>query len=206
MIQDITYLIASFVVLIFSIVIHEVAHGSMAYALGDMTAKMQGRLSLNPIKHIDLIGTIILPLGLVLINSPVVFGWAKPVPVNFLNLKDKKWGALKVALAGPVTNLIIAILCGLVIRLFVLPEGMFLILWLAVFYNVLLAIFNLIPIPPLDGSHILFSLVKGGHEVKAFLAQWGFLILAFVLFMPTFQILLFEVIGGIVKLMTGVNI
>jgi len=95
MITDITYLIISFVVLIFSIVIHEVAHGTMAYSLGDMTAKMQGRLSLNPIKHIDLVGTILLPLGLVLIGSPIVFGWAKPVPVNFMNLSDKRWGALK---------------------------------------------------------------------------------------------------------------
>lgn len=203
---DITYFIISFVVLIFSIVIHEVAHGTMAYSLGDMTAKVQGRLSLNPIKHIDPVGTIILPLGLIIIGSPVVFGWAKPVPVNFMNLRDRKWGSLKVALAGPLTNLSVAVVCGLILRFLSLPEGMVLVLWLAVFYNVLLAIFNLIPIPPLDGSHILFSFIKGGYEFKRFLAQWGFLILIFVLFMPGFQSLLFNTIDSIVNIITGINI
>ncbi|MDD4358202.1 MAG: site-2 protease family protein [Candidatus Pacebacteria bacterium] len=175
--------IASFVVLIFSIVIHEVSHGSMAHQLGDETAKREGRLSLNPVKHIDLVGTILLPLMLVFINSPIVIGWAKPVPVNFNNLIDKKWGELKVALAGPLSNILVGIVCGLLVRFFELPETLTMILSLAIIYNIVLALFNLIPIPPLDGSHVLFSFLRNNYQLKAVLSQFGFLILIFVLFL-----------------------
>ncbi|NMB47700.1 site-2 protease family protein [Patescibacteria group bacterium] len=178
-------IIVSFIVLIFSIVIHEVSHGSMAYHLGDDTAKRQGRLSLNPLKHIDLMGTILLPLFLVMLNSPAVIGWAKPVPVNFNNLRDRKWGELKVAIAGPLSNLCVALVCALLIRFFTLGEGMTLILSVAVIYNILLALFNLIPVPPLDGSHILFTFLRN-YEVKAFLTRFGFFILIFALFFTPF--------------------
>jgi Zn-dependent protease len=179
--MDIQITIVSFIILIFSIVIHEVSHGSMANQLGDETAKIQGRLSLNPFKHIDIMGTILLPLFLVMAHSPVVIGWAKPVPVNFANLRDKKWGELKVALAGPVANLGVALVCGLLIRFLALPENLVLILSLAVMYNILLALFNLVPVPPLDGSHILFSFVKD-YEFKANLYRFGFFILIAILF------------------------
>jgi len=175
-------MIAGFVILIFSIVIHEVSHGSMANQLGDDTAKNQGRLSLNPIKHIDLIGTLILPLMLIFVGSPMVIGWAKPVPVNFNNLIDKKWGELKVALAGPLSNLLVAATCGLLIRLLELPQTLTAVLSLAVIYNILLALFNLIPVPPLDGSHILFSFLRDNLKFKATLSQYGFFILIFILF------------------------
>ncbi len=200
--MSIQLIIASFIVFIFSIVIHEVSHGSMAYQLGDETAKRQGRLSLNPLKHIDLMGTILLPLFLVFLSSPVVIGWAKPVPVNFNNLSDRKWGTLKVALAGPFSNLCVALVCGLLIRFFSFPESLTLILSLAVIYNILLALFNLIPVPPLDGSHILFTFLKN-FEVKAFLYRFGFLILLMLLFFTPVLQILFKLTISLAYLITG---
>jgi len=201
--MTIQIIIASFIILIFSIVIHEVSHGSMAYQLGDETAKRQGRLSLNPLNHIDIVGTILLPIFLVFIGSSVVIGWAKPVPVNFANLKDKKWGELKVALAGPVSNLCVAAVCGLFIRFLPLPESLALILSLGVLYNILLALFNLIPIPPLDGSHILFTFLKD-NELKAFLYRFGFFILIFILFLfPSFLESLFQLALVLADFMTS---
>lgn len=177
----------SFIILVLSIIIHEVAHGSVAYSLGDSTAKNQGRLSLNPISHIDPIGTIFLPLMLSIIpGNSAIIGWAKPVPVNFNNIRDKRWGALKVSLAGPVANFTIALIFSLVIRFLptIEPE-MYAIFQLVVLYNLILAIFNLIPIPPLDGSHILFDLLPQGNyleSLKIFLFRYGFLILVFFIF------------------------
>ncbi|MFA5008965.1 MAG: site-2 protease family protein [Candidatus Paceibacterota bacterium] len=178
--------IIGFVILIFSIIIHEISHGSMAYYLGDDTSKDQGRLNLNPINHLDFIGTIMLPIFLLAVASPVIVGWAKPVPVNFNNIKDKRWGALKVSLAGPMANFFVAIIFALIIRAVpVLSSDLYLVFELVVIYNLVLAIFNLIPIPPLDGSHILFDLLpqeKWFYEAKKFLTQYGFLILIFSIF------------------------
>jgi len=146
------------VILIFSVVIHEVAHGLVALRLGDETAKNAGRLTLNPVSHIDPIGSVLLPLVLVLTGSPFLIGWAKPVPYNPLNLhKDYKYGPVKVALAGPGTNLGVALIMGLIIRAFGSFLGPVIVLLLGqiVFINVLLAVFNLMPIPPLDGSKLL---------------------------------------------------
>lgn len=177
--------IASLVILLFSIMIHEVAHGSVAYQLGDPTAKYAGRLSLNPIKHIDPFGTVLLPLMLLFLtagNGPV-FGWAKPVPVNPFNFKDQKWGDLKVSIAGPLANFSLALVFGLFIRFFTLSPSFEIIFSLVVIYNLLLGLFNLIPIPPLDGSHILFSFLPERYrEVKIFLRQYGFFILVFFIF------------------------
>jgi len=161
------------VVLIFSVVIHEVAHGWAAYKMGDPTAHQLGRLTLNPLKHIDLFGSIILPVLLILAQSPFLFAWAKPVPFNPANFetKWKRWGAAIVAFAGPLTNLMIATIVGLLLRWGIaaefLSESMFHVGSSIVLLNIVLAVFNLVPIPPLDGHHILFSLLpKGSHKIK----------------------------------------
>jgi len=195
------------VILIFSIIIHEVAHGSMANYLGDDTAKLMGRLTLNPIKHLDPIGSIMVPLFLIVIQSPFLIGWAKPVPVNPNNFRDRKYGNAKVALAGPASNFAIAlIIFGLIIRFFpgfVQASGVYSMFSYIVMINLLLAIFNLVPIPPLDGSHILFTFLPYSmNELKVFLTRYGFFILIFFIFFLLQW--LFPVIAGAYKLITGV--
>jgi Zn-dependent protease len=166
--------------------IHEIAHGSVAHSLGDSTAKDDDRLTLNPIKHIDPMGTIILPLFLIILKSQIIIGWAKPVPINFNNITDKRWGALKIALAGPLANFILAVIFALLIRFLpMLSPGLYYIFEVVIIYNLILAIFNLIPIPPLDGSHILFDFLPQGEtlsKVKSFLTTYGFFILIFFVF------------------------
>lgn len=180
--------IFSLFVVLFSVIMHEIAHGSMALHLGDPTAKHAGRLTLNPLKHIDVFGTIILPALLILTKSPFVFGWAKPVPINPYNFRDQKWGSLKVALAGPAANLSLAAIFGLLIRFFSLPETTSILFSLIVIYNLILALFNLIPIPPLDGSHILFSFLPSRFDgVKLFLVQYGLFIFLAFLFLGGFS-------------------
>ncbi len=153
------------IILIFSIVIHEVAHGYIAYRFGDMTAKEQGRLTLNPLSHLEWFGSVILPGILILSGTGFVFGWAKPVPFNPLRLKNQRSGTLAVASAGIVVNLFIATFFGLLMRIFVgqgvldVTSSTYAILQVIVFLNLVLALFNLMPIPPLDGSKILFSLL-----------------------------------------------
>ena len=179
---EIIHSVFSLIVLFFSIVIHEVAHGSVAYYLGDSTAKNAGRLSMNPLAHIDLFGTVILPFLLFLMGLPV-FGWAKPVPINPYNLKNQKWGSLKVAIAGPSANLLIGLIFSLFVRFYSLSDKMFIFFTIIAIYNFALAIFNLIPIPPLDGHHILFSFLSDRFfKFKFILRQYGFMILIFFLF------------------------
>jgi Zn-dependent protease len=149
--------------LVMSVVVHEVCHGYVAEALGDPTARYAGRLTLNPLKHLDPLGSVIVPFILSLIPPYIVFGWAKPVPVNPYNLKNQRWGELLVAAAGPLSNMAIALFFGLMIRfnsLFpFLPFSFWSIAASVVFINLLLALFNLVPIPPLDGSKIFFGLL-----------------------------------------------
>ena len=174
--------IFSLIVLLFSVIIHEVAHGSTANYLGDPTAKYAGRLTLNPIKHLDPMGSIILPLFLAILGAPVI-GWAKPVPVNPYNFRDQKWGSLKVSIAGPASNFLVAIIFALVVRFLPLPNSLLTLFSIISIYNFLLGIFNLIPIPPLDGSWILFSFFpRGLAKVKIFLQQYGMFILIFLIF------------------------
>ncbi|NCO80359.1 site-2 protease family protein [bacterium] len=178
------------IILIFSIVIHEVSHGAMANYLGDPTAKYAGRLTLNPIKHLDPIGSIILPLFLVIMakltGGGIIFGWARPVPINPYNFRDQKYGSAKVALAGPGSNLALALVFGLALRFFpildILP-GLSLMFSYIVYINILLAVFNLLPIPPLDGSHILFTFLPYSMQnLKIILSQFGLFILLFIIF------------------------
>jgi len=177
-------------ILIMSVVIHEVCHGFAALMLGDHTAKMAGRLTLNPIKHLDPVGSVMLPLFLIIIQSPFLFGWAKPVPYNPYNLKNQKYGSAIVGLAGPGANIAIALVFGLALRF----SGMFdagspvfsaflEVFSIIVFINLLLAIFNLIPIPPLDGSKILFAVLPSHMQnIRYTLERYGFILLIFFIF------------------------
>jgi Zn-dependent protease len=156
--MDTTTTIFSLLVMLFSVVLHEVAHGYAALFLGDRTAEYQGRLTLNPIKHMDLVGSVIVPL-LSFTLGGYAFGWAKPVPFNPHNLRNKRWGELIVAAAGPLMNIVVAVLFGLSIRF--MPSlfgGAGLeIVSIAIIINLTLALFNLMPVPPLDGSKIFWA-------------------------------------------------
>ncbi|MFA4904280.1 MAG: site-2 protease family protein [Desulfobaccales bacterium] len=143
------------IVLLFSVIVHEVAHGYVALINGDPTAKMLGRITLNPAPHIDPFGTIILPLLLLITHAGILFGWAKPVPVNPLNYRNYRWGEFAVSAAGPVSNLALAALFSVLLRMGLNNPGLMQMAYFGVTINIFLALFNLIPIPPLDGSHIL---------------------------------------------------
>ena len=179
--------IFSIVILIFSVVVHEVSHGYVAYKLGDNTAKYQGRLTLNPLKHLELFNSFILPI-ITYFSFGFIFGMAKPVIINPYNLRDQKWGEAKVAVAGPLSNFAIAVFFGLLIRfgtLNSLGESFLHISTMIVFINLVLGTFNLVPIAPLDGSKILFSVLPYSmNNVREWLEQNGiFLMLFFIFFL-----------------------
>lgn len=184
--------IIGFVILIFSIIFHEVAHGFIADRLGDPTARRSGRLTLNPLPHIDPLMSIALPLFLLLTGSPVIFGAAKPVPINPFNFRDGRKDMGLVGLAGPAANFALAITVALLAKIlifvsisFSLKILIFSLLQMTAFYNVLLAAFNLLPIPPLDGSRILAAaLPKDKAEFLHFLEPYGLFILFFLLLFP----------------------
>jgi len=205
--MDPILLIIQIAILLLSIVIHEVSHGAMANYLGDPTAKYAGRLTLNPIKHLDLWGSIVIPLFLLIANSPFLFGWAKPVPYNPYNLKNQKWGPAMVAGAGPASNLTIALVFGLALRFVPFTQNAYTqnliqIFVFIVFINLLLAVFNLIPIPPLDGSKILFSALPSRYQyIVANMERYGLMLLIFFIFFLFRYILpivywLFKIIVG----------
>jgi Zn-dependent protease len=166
------------VVLLFSIVVHEVAHGYVALRNGDPTARLLGRLTLNPVPHIDPIGSILLPLLLLATGSPILFGWAKPVPVNPLNFRNYRWGEITVSAAGPLSNLALAVLFSYLLRLGPVNLGLMKMALWGVQINIFLALFNLIPIPPLDGSHILSILLpRDLARLYAYLEPVGFILI-----------------------------
>jgi len=180
----------------------------VADRLGDPTARYAGRLTLNPLKHLDLFGSIILPLLLLITQAGVIFGWAKPVPYNPMNLKNPIKGGALIAAAGPISNISIALLFGIVFRLLTLfPASPFLSAFalfsgFVVMINILLAIFNLIPIPPLDGSKILFAfLPRSAYQVFASLERYGFIILLLFVFFGFGYIA--PIIQGVTSLILG---
>lgn len=227
MLNEIVLIILYFLIFLFSVIIHEVAHGLMALWLGDPTAKYADRLNLNPLKHIDPWGSVIVPI-LMFITAGFAFGWAKPVPYNPYNLKNQKWGPALVALAGPISNVLLVVIFAIAAGFISLPMAMkldivanfnnwsvapalisgsvgaifFEFFTIVIFWNVLLAFFNLIPIPPLDGSKLLFAAISIKTETAAVLEQFGFVfLLLFILFfsypLGTFLNFMLEIFLGI---------
>lgn len=218
-------------ILIYSIIIHEVSHGFVALWLGDATAKYSGRLNFNPINHIDIWGSIIVPLAM-LVTTGFAFGWAKPVPYNPYNLRNQKWGPAMVAFGGPASNIVIALISSVLAKLIMIPVAVkiaiitgiktaswtqisaavsgsfgsifFALLMIIIFWNVLLAFFNLIPFPPLDGSKLLFSVISLRSEVIAMLEQYGFIFL--LLFIIIFSGPLGYFLNAMLNLFYGIAI
>lgn len=236
--NEIVLIIFYLVTLIYSVIIHEVSHGVVALWLGDMTAKYADRLNLNPMKHIDPFGSVILP-ALLFVSTGFAFGWAKPVPYNPYNLRNQKWGPVMVALAGPSTNFLAAFLAAILAKImplgalvkndivnrFVgiisgsggfmerfglfaeaisgsLPAIFFGLLLLVIFWNVVLGCFNLLPIPPLDGSKLLYALLPIPERTQLMLEQYGLFILFGIIIFFSYPISVFitSVLGFFVGL------
>jgi Zn-dependent protease len=182
-------------VLLFSIVVHEYAHGYVANLWGDPTAAVAGRLTLNPIPHIDPVGSILIPILLLIGPGGFIFGWAKPVPVNPDNYRDRRWGDVTVSLAGPASNVLLAVLFTVVWivsrRVTGGDPALDAVFGTAVLLNLILATFNLLPIPPLDGSHVLYNFLPQPLAYNYMsLARYGLLILLILFWLPPFRQLL----------------
>ena len=199
---------------IFAITLHEAAHGYVAKYFGDMTAYMEGRVSLNPLRHIDPFGTVALPLILLgltkLVGGGIIFGWAKPVPVNFANLRHPKRDMLWVAAAGPLSNFVMALIWALLVKIGLsLPENYFalplaLMGAAGVFFNIIIMVLNLVPLPPLDGGRILVSLLPRRVAWRvARIEPYGFLILILLLFTGVLGTMLWPAIGVLMALVAG---
>ena len=177
--------IFSILILIFSVVFHEVSHGYAAYMQGDNTAKYAGRLTLNPLKHLEWFGSFILPV-LSYFFGGFIIGWAKPVPFNTYNLRNQRWGESIVAIAGPLANISLALFFGLAIRFGILQQFGDAFVYIGetiVFINLVLATFNMVPIPPLDGSKILFSILPYSMQnVRVWFERNGIFVLIFFIF------------------------
>ncbi len=192
------------VVLLFSVIIHEMAHGYVALKNGDPTAKMLGRITLNPAPHIDPIGTVLLPLLLLLSGSRILFGWAKPLPVNPLNYRNYFWGEITVSASGPLSNLALALVFALFLRLAPGNPGLTFFAFYGCSINVFLALFNLIPIPPLDGSHIVAILLpRDLARFYAYLEPVGFVLILILFYTGIMSMILMPIYRLILALLLG---
>ncbi|HEX7654840.1 MAG TPA: site-2 protease family protein, partial [Verrucomicrobiae bacterium] len=187
-----------YISLVILLTFHEFGHAWMAMKCGDDTAKLQGRVSLNPLVHMELIGTVVLPLMMMILPgsySRFMIGWAKPVPVNISNLKNRNWDDIWITMAGPAMNLFLAVAIVALIKaleIFHIEQGLEY-AWNAAYMSLLLCFFNLIPIPPLDGSHLMRKIVGMSHETYAQIAQYGL-----------FLVILFLQIPGVRQFLNGV--
>ncbi len=216
-IERIIFLIAAGAIpVLFAITLHEVAHGWVANKLGDSTSKMLGRLTINPIKHIDPIGTIALPIGMVVmslatIGTPMAFGWAKPIPVNTRNLKQPRRDMAIVAIAGPLSNLIMAVFWTLVMIITMnvisdegIARGFYTMSQIGVVFNLILMVLNLLPLPPLDGGRVLAGLVpRSTADMLDRIEPYGFMILIALLFLGVLDQVIGPVIGAFYSLLMG---
>lgn len=204
---DFSKIIIVFIIVIGSVILHELAHGVVAYWLGDTTAKDAGRLTLNPLKHIDPYMSILVPVILYILKAPV-FGGAKPVPVNYSHLKWREWGMALVALAGPLTNFLLAFISFLIGHFSGLLYGADDTIWQFVFYQLVVVnlgfmLFNLIPIPPLDGSRVLYAIVP--DQIRIFMEKierYGVIIVyaLILIFGELFSNLMIYGMNGIIQL------
>jgi Zn-dependent protease len=202
------------VVFIFSAIIHEISHGYVAHLRGDDTAKLMGRITLNPLSHIELFGSIILPAILLSLKSPILFGWAKPVPIDYRNFKNPRLDIPLVSLAGPIANLLLALVSGLGIRLIgIFPnfEAAFgaaiqSFLYIMLIVNVVLTIINLIPIPPLDGSKVATFFMPRDIAAKYMNINYFICLIVLLLLLSSgvAQSLLYPVISFFVAIFSGI--
>lgn len=202
--QGLEPIIFQLIVLVMSVVIHEVAHGAAAYALGDPTAKLAGRLTLNPMEHLDFFGSFLLPVMLFFISGGgFMFGYAKPVPYNPYNLKYPRWGPALVAVAGPLANLALAAAFALVYRFVAGDTQLASLVVTIVAINVILAVFNIFPIPPLDGSKVLMSALPSRWDwLSRYLERYGMIILIIFLVYggPIINAITVRVIAGLLRI------
>lgn len=188
--SDLSQFLLKILCLIVSIVLHEIGHGLMAYAFGDRTAQHAGRLNANPFSHIDPLGSVLLPFLLFVTQAPFLIGWAKPVPVNFKNLRPQRLGVFLVAFAGPLTNIILALFAGILWKIGILNTE---IMDIVVQINIILAAFNLLPILPLDGGRMATCFLPQDHPLFHFFERFGLLIIigALTLFSSFFHKIIF---------------
>lgn len=211
---DISRLVLSALPILIAITFHELSHGFVANRLGDPTAKMLGRLTLNPLAHIDLFGTILLPLMLIVLHAPFVFGYAKPVPINPMNFRNPRKGMAISAAAGPITNIIIALISGIILRIMIpfsafLPSALAekviaplaIIFAYSVLINIVLAAFNMIPFPPLDGGRVLVGLLPSRQAISfSRIEPFGFIIVLLLMYTHIAGIFINPLITGFIQL------
>jgi len=199
-------MIISILVFLLAVVAHEVAHGFAAYMMGDGTAKDAGRLTANPIAHIDPIGTVVLPALLIFAHSPVLFGWAKPVPVNPRNFRNPRKGMFITSLAGPSANFSLAAMTAVILKTGIAAphSAMWTFLLYGVIINLILGVFNLLPVPPLDGANMLFSVLpREAYGYFMRLERYGFIILIGLLYLGLFDRVILPAVYALTRFLVG---